>query len=111
MIDNNSLNDRVISLSLLKSELQQAVFDPIYHLDLIDIHIRFLHFELEVLLMSGVLASGLLDDVHVFYHWGLANFDVEHPLAWLLEVHLNRRWRTSANFKIRVCLPVLTGRL
>lgn len=88
MVKNNSLDNRIISLSFRKSNLQVTSLQPISNLLAINIDSSIFYFQLKILLMCSILRPRFLNNVHVGNHNSVSNFYVKNSLPRFFEVHL-----------------------
>ena len=59
--------------------------------------------------MGCILSTCFFNHVHVLKDDVISNFNVENSLPCFLKVHLDEGITTSANFKMMVLAPDLTG--
>lgn len=90
MVDNDGLNDWVISFSLWKGQLDFIIFQTLSNFRTCKIQSITLHFDFNILFMSSVLSARLFNDIEVLKHNFVANLDVENSLASVLEIHFSK---------------------
>jgi hypothetical protein len=91
MIDNDTLNDRVVSFSFGENKLQLIASRAESSFDFIPLKVDTIltDIDLDVLLMSSILMSCFFNNVKVLSNNLRPNLDIEHSLSSLSEVHLH----------------------
>ena len=89
MIYDNSLDNRVIGFSFSKAKSELVIFKTLWNPCSIIVHTVCLYFDLNVLLMSGILTTGFFNNIKIFEDDFTADFDVENSLASVLEIHFS----------------------
>jgi tetrahydromethanopterin S-methyltransferase subunit B len=110
VVDDDALYDGVVSLPFCETQPETVAVDCSGNFDtlLVDSIVTDIYFD--VLFMSSMLMSCLLEDVEVLADDLAADLDVEDSLPGRGEVHLSQVGLTSANFRMRVTLPLRMGR-
>ena len=111
IVDDNALNNGIISFSFRESELNFIVRNSSWYFDSIMINPITLNFNFNILFMSCISLSSLLNHIKIFSNNFTSNLNIEHSLSRLCEIHLNQLIKTSANFMIIVFFPFFTGKL
>jgi hypothetical protein len=111
VVDDDALNDGVVSFSFDEGQLDLVVGESVGNFDSLEVDSISFNFNLNVFFMSCVFLACILYHIEIFPDNFRPDFDIEHSLALLGEVHLNEVNFTSANLRMRVFFPFLTGKL
>lgn len=111
VVDNDALNNGVVSFSSDEGQLDLVVGESVGNFDSLEVDSISFNFNLNVFFMSCVFLACILYHIEIFPDNFRPDFDIEHSLALLGEVHLNEVNFTSANLRMRVFFPFLTGKL
>lgn len=110
MINNNCLNNRIISFSFSKGQLKFIVFHALVNSWSLIINSISFNLNFNVFFMSSIFCSWFCNHIKVLQNYFATNFNVKNSLSLLLEVHLNKTKFTSANLMIIVLIPFLMGK-
>ena len=90
MINDNSLDDWVVSTALCETEFQLIVLHALVDSSTFEINTIVSDIDFDELFVSGVFRTCIFNNIKILNHNSLPNFNIENSLPLVFEIHFSK---------------------